>query len=153
MAYSLGEAAQATGKNKTTIQRAIQSGRLSAIRTEDGRYLIDPVELDRVFPLLPAATASATAATHHATPDATPRDPDATALLQEQLRAAEQRNADLEAMLADTRAQRDAWQTQAQRLAHLLPPPQDSAAAMTEHEETPRQPEGFWRRLMRRRNG
>ncbi len=50
MAYTLGQAAKATGKSKPTIARAIQSGKMSAQRQEDGAYLIDPAELHRVFP-------------------------------------------------------------------------------------------------------
>jgi|TARA_R110000796_G_scaffold36347_1_gene92647 chromosome segregation ATPase len=48
--YSLSEAAKATGKNKTTIQRAIKSGKISASKGENGSYDIDPSELHRVFP-------------------------------------------------------------------------------------------------------
>ena len=54
MKYSLSEAAKATGKNKTTIQRAIKNGKISAIKGNKGSYEIDPSELHRVFP--PAAT-------------------------------------------------------------------------------------------------
>jgi hypothetical protein len=47
--YTLGAAAKATGKSKATISRAISSGRLSASRSDDGSYSIDPAELHRVF--------------------------------------------------------------------------------------------------------
>ena len=50
MKYSLSEAAKATGKNKTTIQRAIKSGKISASKGDSGSYEIDPSELHRVFP-------------------------------------------------------------------------------------------------------
>jgi hypothetical protein len=50
MAYSLGQAAKACGRSKTTIHRAIASGRLSASRTDAGCYSIDPAELARAFP-------------------------------------------------------------------------------------------------------
>lgn len=50
MKYSLSEAAKATGKNKTTIQRAIKSGKISASKGNSGSYEIDPSELHRVFP-------------------------------------------------------------------------------------------------------
>ncbi len=50
MKYSLSEAAKATGKNKTTIQRAIKSGKISAAKGDGGSYEIDPSELHRVFP-------------------------------------------------------------------------------------------------------
>jgi hypothetical protein len=52
MAYTLGEAARAVGRSKTTLGRAIKSGRISATRGEDGSYLIDPAELHRVFPVI-----------------------------------------------------------------------------------------------------
>lgn len=51
MKYSLSEAAKATGKNKTTIQRAIKNGKISASKGDLGSYEIDPAELHRVFPL------------------------------------------------------------------------------------------------------
>lgn len=50
MKYSLSEAAKATGKNKTTIQRAIKNGRISASKGDRGSYEIDPAELHRAFP-------------------------------------------------------------------------------------------------------
>jgi polyhydroxyalkanoate synthesis regulator phasin len=50
MGYTLGEAAKATGKAKTTIQRAIKSGRISASKSDAGSYDIEPSELHRVFP-------------------------------------------------------------------------------------------------------
>lgn len=52
MRYTLGEAAKATGKSKTTLHRAIKSGKISATRQDDNSYSIDPSELHRVFPLV-----------------------------------------------------------------------------------------------------
>jgi hypothetical protein len=49
MKLSLGQAAKETGLDKSTISRAIKSGRLSAYRKESGGYEIDPAELFRVF--------------------------------------------------------------------------------------------------------
>src|SRR3712207_9361709 len=46
---SLREAAQQARTSKSTILRAIQSGRLSATRTDDGGHSIDPAELFRVY--------------------------------------------------------------------------------------------------------
>jgi hypothetical protein len=51
MPYTLGQAARATGKAKPTISRAIQTGRISASRSEDGSWAIDPAELHRVYPM------------------------------------------------------------------------------------------------------
>lgn len=50
MKYSLSEAAKATGKNKTTVQRAIKNGKISASKGDIGSYEIEPSELHRVFP-------------------------------------------------------------------------------------------------------
>ncbi|MCX7568340.1 hypothetical protein OS189_18540 [Sulfitobacter sp. F26169L] len=50
MKYTLSQAASTTGKNKATIQRAIKSGKISAIKNSSGAYEIDPSELHRIFP-------------------------------------------------------------------------------------------------------
>ena len=50
MTYTLGTAAKATGKSKSTIQRAIKSGRISASREGNGSYSIEPSELHRIYP-------------------------------------------------------------------------------------------------------
>lgn len=49
MSYSLSDAAKATGKNRTTIQRAIKSGKISASKNENGAYEIAPAELHKIF--------------------------------------------------------------------------------------------------------
>lgn len=49
MRYTLGTAAKATGKAKSTILRAIKSGAITAQKAHDGSYEIDPSELHRVF--------------------------------------------------------------------------------------------------------
>jgi predicted RNase H-like nuclease (RuvC/YqgF family) len=48
--YTLGTAAKATGKAKSTISKAIQDGQISAQKNENGSYTIEPSELHRVFP-------------------------------------------------------------------------------------------------------
>lgn len=50
MQFSLSQAAKETGKGKSSIHRAIKSGKLSAQRHEDGTYSIDAAELFRAFP-------------------------------------------------------------------------------------------------------
>lgn len=61
MAYTLGEAAKATGISKASISRAINSGRISAVKNEGGAFSIEPVELHRVYPPKSSATVSGTA--------------------------------------------------------------------------------------------
>lgn len=47
---SLAQAATLTGKSKSTLTRAIKSGRMSAVRRADGTFGLDPAELLRVYP-------------------------------------------------------------------------------------------------------
>lgn len=50
MLYSIRQAAEATGKTKPTILRAIQKSKISARKDEHGEWEIDPAELHRVYP-------------------------------------------------------------------------------------------------------
>ena len=45
-------AAKLARRNRSTLTRMIERGKLSATRDESGRYLIDPAELERVFSTL-----------------------------------------------------------------------------------------------------
>src|ERR1700748_2219300 len=54
MYYSVRQAAEATGKTKPTILRAIQKGKISAKKDEHGEWEIDPAELHRVYDPVPA---------------------------------------------------------------------------------------------------
>jgi hypothetical protein len=49
MSYSLKQAAEATGRTKPTILRAIQLSKISAQKDEHGEWQIDPAELHRVY--------------------------------------------------------------------------------------------------------
>jgi excisionase family DNA binding protein len=126
---SLREAAEQTGVSKSTIFRAIKSGRMSAQRDDDGNFLIDPAELFRVYPPKPTDdVAPEGAGERSAGQDATPTGRgDATELVV--------RNAQLEAEISalkaileaekkradEIREDRDRWAKQAERLA-LAPP-------------------------------
>ncbi len=59
-------AAQLTGKDRSTILRAVESGRLSANKDERGQWLIDPAELERVYGSLRVPDASSEASGHDA---------------------------------------------------------------------------------------
>lgn len=101
---SLSQAAKLTEKSKSTINRAIKTGKLSASRHEDGSYSIDPAELARAFNIEPLEGARRR-----------DTEPDETRLLE--------RIAMLEAMLsrerevsADLKEDRDRWRQQATAL-------------------------------------
>ena len=48
--YTMKEAALKAGVAKTTIQRHVNAGKLSALKDEQGRKRIDPAEFHRVYP-------------------------------------------------------------------------------------------------------
>ena len=50
MGLTLRQAADLCGASRSTIHRALKSGKLSGGRLEDGAWDIDPSELARVFP-------------------------------------------------------------------------------------------------------
>lgn len=66
MILTLRQAAELTGKSKSTLTRAIKSGRLSASRDAEGMYAIDPAELARTYPFVETADAQHDA--HHRAP-------------------------------------------------------------------------------------
>jgi hypothetical protein len=58
MPYSLKQAAEATGKTKPTILRAIQTSKISATRHQvTNAWQIEPAELHRVYPALAESVA------------------------------------------------------------------------------------------------
>lgn len=50
MSYTLTEAAQATGKVRSTIFKACKSGKISYVMDDHDEIRIDPAELHRVYP-------------------------------------------------------------------------------------------------------
>lgn len=88
-------ASRAVGVNRSTVVRALKSGRLSATTSDAGERCIDTAELMRVYgPLKADAYADAQPAPMHATGNAHPAAREQSALvevLQEQLRQAGER--------------------------------------------------------------
>jgi excisionase family DNA binding protein len=144
---TMGQAAKLVGLSKSTLSRAVSSGRLSATRTADGSYEIDPSELMRVYNILPEAIE---AARNSGQPVPLRRDttPIETALeygVASRLAAAEAEIAGLKAMVDELRRARDSWQGQAERLlirdhsrsdVIVTPPPAGASSAS--------QPAGWW---------
>jgi len=116
MGLSLRDAAQQVAVSKSTILRAIQSGRLSAARTDDGGYAIDPAELFRVYP--PKRRTSA--ADHGAGQNAPGGAPAATAAIDGQVEALRELLRRADARADELRADRDAWRAQAEAAQRLL---------------------------------
>lgn len=112
---TLSQAAKSLGKSKSTLNRAIKTGRLTATRNEDGTFSIDPSELYRAFPE-PMQNAHQSASTER------PRTPVPDELnsrinLLEQLLEKERDTVAREREIAaDLKEDRDRWRQQATSL-------------------------------------
>ena len=118
---SLNQAAKEAGKSKATLLDAIRSGRLTAPKDEQGRYLIDPAYLFRAYPP-PATEPDAETETDPAQPE------HETALLRQKVEF-------LERSLEGAERERDEWRDQCKRMTHLLTDNRQ-AAPPTEPEPT-----------------
>src|SRR3954452_1140222 len=114
--YTLTTASEAARKSKSTILRAIQKGRLSATRTDNGGWLIDPAELHRAFPgVLHGMNATAVTSSQNVL-----QAKGGMAALQARLEATEARLADTQELVGTLwrrldRAEEERRQVQAQR--------------------------------------
>lgn len=115
MSYTLGEAAKAVGKSKTTLHRAIKSGRISASKTDVGTYSIDPSELHRVFP---AAAPEEQREHHHRNDQEPPRNTLETLRMKLDLleKERDRERSMMEETITDLREDRDRWRQQATAL-------------------------------------
>ena len=133
MAYTLGEAAKATGKSKPTIQEQIKKGRISAVKDDLGRYQIDPAELHRIYPPVqkeePETEQSLTGRLAE-------KEAEIKAL-QARLEAISELKGRIENECEDLREDRNFWRLQ----ARALPAPEASA------QEQQTQKRGFFHRL------
>ena len=130
MTLTLGEAAKETGLAKSAISRAIKSGRLSAVKQENGSFAIDPAELFRVYPRNSCPEQKTERLATHDDTEAQRRE---VALLRELLE-------EVRGERDNIRADRDRWQQQAERITLLLTHQQQQPPAETARP-------GFWRRL------
>jgi hypothetical protein len=99
MSYSLKQAAEATGKTKPTILRAIKANKISAQKDVHGQWQIDPAELHRVYKPID--------------------EPERETL--NSSNTLEREVALLREVIADLREDRDRWRVQAERLALSKP--------------------------------
>lgn len=107
MAYTLGEAAKATGISKASISRAIASGRISAAKKDDGSFSIEPVELHRVYPPKSAVPVTQTVSETIRNPSADTRNTPDSNVLQARLDAALEQLRDREGTIDDLRHRLD----------------------------------------------
>lgn len=110
-------AAELTGRSKSTIQRAMNSGKLSFEVDGNGRRLIDASELDRVFGLLPQNGDTAQKETTSSQAELQ-RAADMLEIerLKMRVKALEEQLDITREQLEDMRGQRDLWQKQSQQI-------------------------------------
>jgi len=120
MSLSASQAAKKVGKSIPTITRAIKKGKLSAAPREGGGWIIEAAELFRVWP---AVSGESDVTQPMLGIETLPE----TSVLQREVEL-------LREMLEETRADRDSWKDQAQKITALI------------EDQTARK-KGFWARL------
>lgn len=131
MKFTLNKAAKVANVAKSTVLKAITSGRMSAPKNEKGHYEIDPAELFRVFPKKQEAENRTDAEQY--------LDLLETTRLKAQLELAEQRFSDAEKTIEDLRKRLDDEASERRETQRAL-------THMT-HQEQERTRQGFWARL------
>jgi hypothetical protein len=132
MKHNLVSAAAAIGVSKATMHRYIRKGLISATRTDDGFYEIDPAELHRVFPPV-----SETVSRDDKKPNKTEGETGQYApVLEAQLEGLKALIVEKDRRIMDLEADRDRWAAQAERLA--LAPPQATSAPVQSQQR------GWW---------
>jgi hypothetical protein len=123
MGITLREASEKVGVTRQTLMKAIKTGRVSAEKSENGEWRIEPVELFRVWP-----------------PVNEVQQPLQDTLTGGDTPSLQAENRLLREQVAELREERNAWREQAQRLA------------LTDQRAVPQPPpqRGFWSRLFRR---
>ena len=106
MKHTAGTAAKVVGKTKSTITKAIASGKLSAIKNDKGAWEIDASELYRVYPPTPLETVKIE---QNDTLKETGINSKEIQALERLLKAAEEQ-------IDDLKADRDEWRKQANQL-------------------------------------
>ncbi len=152
-------AAELTGRSKSTVQRAMNSGKLSFEIDGNGRRLIDVSELDRVFGMLPQGNATTT---QQETSSQAELQRAADMLEIERLkmrsRGLEEQIEILRDQLEDMRGQRDLWQKQSQQILITSQYSQKQAEELKEElrqreEKTRLQKQKFLEDRMKRMQG
>lgn len=123
MELSASQAAKRVGKSVPTITRAIKKGKLSAVPRDGGGWVIEASELFRVWPAVSLDSDVTAQVLDSVTPPETSALEREVELLRE--------------MLEETRADRDSWKDQAQKITALV-------------EDQSARKRGFWARLVGR---
>jgi hypothetical protein len=151
-------AAELTGRSKSTIQRAMNSGKLSFEIDGNGRRLIDASELDRVFGMLPQGGGSTPQESSSQNELQRAADMLEIERLKMRVRGLEEQLEITREQLEDMRGQRDLWQKQSQQILITSQYSQKQAEELKEElrqreEKTRMQKQKFLEDRMKRMQG
>jgi hypothetical protein len=119
--YSLGQAARAVGKAKSTISRDVKNGRISATRNANGSLAIDPAELHRVYPAMAMPNGSGNAISNdREPPQGVVRTPVGTAVLRREVELLREQLGECRETILDLRARLDGEVEERRKLIALL---------------------------------
>ena len=120
MSYTLGEAAIACGKSKSTLSKAIKAGKISAFKNDHGAFEIEPSELFRLYPPTPPPIEQNTIETvgveQKTTPDSTPKNTNNIEMLEAKLQMANERIDELKSDKEKLEIDKEQWRQQATNL-------------------------------------
>lgn len=135
--YSLKQAAEAVGRGKPAILKAIKSGRVSAQKDAFGQWQIEPVELHRVYPAVTGNGSGTTTGEREEIPK------EVSDVVAEAVALRERLLADKDALIADLRNERD-------RLLKLVEEQATSVKLLTDERVRQQEPKNRGWRLWRR---
>ena len=116
MSYTLGGAAIACGKSKSTISKAIKAGKISAEKNDHGTFEIEASELHRVYPPAPFPIEQNTIETVEYEQNATPKNTSNIEVLQAKLNMANERIEELKQDKDKLEIDKEQWRQQATNL-------------------------------------
>jgi hypothetical protein len=129
--YSLKQAADAVGRGKPAILKAIKNGRISAKKDDNGQWQIDPAELHRVYPVAAIRNGSDIA------PGERQETPKESSVVAPDIAILRERLAEKDELIADLRSERD-------RLLGVIETQAAHVKLLT--DQRPRRGWSFWRR-------
>mgnify|MGYP001348032171 FL=1 len=116
MSYTLGEAAIACGKSKSTLSKAIKSGKISAFKNDNGAFEIEPSELFRLYPPTPPPIEQNTIETVGVEQKETPKNTNNIEMLEAKLQMANERIDELKSDKEKLEIDKEQWRQQATNL-------------------------------------
>tara|TARA_B100000795_G_scaffold207318_1_gene160785 strand:+ start:205 stop:606 length:402 start_codon:yes stop_codon:yes gene_type:complete len=116
MSYTLGEAAIACGKSKSTLSKAIKAGKISAFKNDHGAFEIEPSELFRLYPPTPPPIEQNTIETVGVEQKETPKNTNNIEMLEAKLQMANERIDELKLDKEKLEIDKEQWRQQATNL-------------------------------------